>query len=312
MTFKQQADIFMTQIQSRRRSPARVSTVRSYRSFLDKWLLPRFGETELSQIENGTAKTVVQKLSEAGLSAASINSIVNVLKQIVASAVDQNGNQLYPRTWNNEFIDLPVVAKADQDAPTVTPKAIQEALRAAKGQDKALYALLAGTGLRVGEALALMVGPDDGRNSFWSSEDATIRIRTTLSQGRIQSSPKTLAGIRVIDLAPELNLYLCKLLLDGELPSQGLLFHNQTGGPVRFNTVRDHLQDAGIDTGFHAFRRFRMTHLDTAGVPAGLARFWAGHSSKDVHDTYVKSGQDIEARKLWAQKAGLGFQLEAR
>ena len=310
MTVKEQAAIFMTQIQTRKRNPVKQSTADVYKSHLDKWILPLLGNEQLSQIENGVVKTFIQKLFEASLSSATINGIICVIKMIVASAVDQNGNQLYPRTWNSEFIDLPTIQSSKQNTPTATPQSIQEALRRTKGQERALYALLAGSGLRVGEALALKVGPDNGQDSYWAPETGTITVRTTraLHAGGIQLTPKTEAGIRQVDLSQALNVFLRQNLTG----TVGLLFKNQSGGAVRFNTLREHAEEAGIDPRFHSFRRFRVTHLRNAGVPEGLIQFWAGHAGESITDRYDKIGTDVEARRSWAEKAGLGFQLEAK
>lgn len=307
MTFKKQAETFLAGIRNRRRNPARPATVKAYRSFLNSHILPLIGEKEVSQVENGTLKGLVVELVKSGLKPASITSIISVVKQVVGSAVDENGNQLYPRKWNHDFMDLPVIRPAEQDAPTVPAETLQRALRRANGQDKALYALLAGTGLRVGEALALMVGPDDGKNSFWQPETGILNIRTTLANGKIQPNPKTEAGVREVDLDPRLNDFLLSHLET----APGLLFKSEIGGIVRTNTAYEHLEAAGIREGFHAFRRFRITHLDTAGVPPGLQRFWTGHAAGDVHEKYIKMREKIEERKTWAVKAGLGFQLEA-
>jgi integrase len=311
MTFKQRAESFLLEIQSRRRNPVKSATVEAYRSRLNAHILPRLGSLQLATIENGTLKTFVAALSEQKLSPAAINAVVSLVKEVIASAVDANGNEMYPRTWNSDFIDLPVVNPRTQTAPVATPKAVQKALGQAIGQDKALIALLAGSGLRIGEALALMVGPDDGQNSFWQPETATVTIRSTLTPEGIQLTPKTEAGIRQVDLAPELNTFLCTMLLDSELPGSGLLFTSKTGGTMRVASAYDNLRRAGFQDGFHAFRRFRLTHLDGSGVPRGLVKFWAGHAAKDVTERYIRSGESLEERKTWARKAGLGFQLEA-
>ena len=53
----------------------------------------------------------------------------------------------------------------------------------------------------------------------------------------------------------------------------------------------------------------RSPHLECQGVPDGLSRFWAGHAAKDVHQSYVRLGENLEVRKFWAEKAGIGFEL---
>lgn len=307
MTFKIQAENFMTQIEIRKRNPARRNTLASYRSLLNRQILPFLGEFPLENVQNGTVRGFVQKMAETKKSPATILGAVSLIKAVVKSAVDQDGNQLYPRTWNNTFMDLPELTSAGQDAPVATPESIQQAISGAIGQDKALYALLAGSGLRIGEALALMVGPDDGQNSFWDPETGTITVRTTMVQGKVQLAPKTEAGARQVDLHPDLNTFLCHLLLEGKLTRHGLLFPGRAGNRTRY----DHAAEAGIP-GFHSFRRFRITHLRKSNVPPGLVEYWAGHAGKSITDRYDKIGQDVQARKQFAAQAGLGFQLEVK
>jgi len=309
MTFKQQAETFMTQAATRRRDPIRPATLGVYRSMLDRHLLPALGSLPLADVDNGTLRPVVQALA-AKYAAQTVQIAVGLVKAVVKSAVDANGNQLYPRTWNNDFLDVPLISKKDQVAPVIPPPSIERALRQANAQDRALYALLAGTGLRIAEAQSLMVGPDDGQHSYWDPKTGTLTVRTTVSKQDIQFDTKTEAGNRQVDLAPELNSFLCSLVLDGKLPRFGLLFQGPHGDLTVTSTLRRRAQKAAVP-GFHSFRRFRVTHLRNAGVPDGIIRFWIGHADKSITDRYDKSSQDLEARKTWAKRAGLGFALEA-
>lgn len=306
-TFKEQAETFVSLASSRRRDPIRPSTLGVYRSLLDRHLLPALGKLPLSEVQNSTLRPVVQALA-AEYAAQTVQIAVGLVKAIVKSAVDANGNQLHPRTWNNDFLDLPFVSKKDQAAPVIAQPSIERALGQANAQDRALYALLAGTGLRVAEAQSLMVGLDDGKHSYWNPETGTITVRTTVSKGNIWMETKTEAGTRQVDLAPELNTFLCGLLLDGKLPPEGLLFQSLHGDLTTYSTLLDRAHKAAVP-GFHSFRRFRITHLRNAGVPESIIRFWVGHADKSITDRYDKSSQDTEIRKTWAAKAGLGFSL---
>ncbi len=306
MLFREQAERYMQTIQTRRRKPVRPGTARIYQSFLDAHILPALGDKSLKIIENGVAKAFVAKLNAAGLAPATVVSIFKVVEGVLASAQDQNGNELYPRKWNHDFIDLPVINKADQDTPTVTPEQVNAAVSSASGQDQALLVLLASSGLRIGEALALQAYPDDGlnRHSIWDSKNSLLRIKSTLARGKVSPEPKTEAGRREIDLHPNVNEYLKAT----NLPKEGFLFQNSNGNRVRIETLYEHFEDLGIP-GFHSLRRFRITHLEAKGVPRGLAMLWTGHASKDVHESYLKFGPDMQVRKDWAQKAGFGFEL---
>jgi integrase len=61
--------------------------------------------------------------------------------------------------------------------------------------------------------------------------------------------------------------------------------------------------------GFHAFRRYRVTHLRKQRVPEDLLRFWIGHADGSVTDGYSKVKEDVEFRRFTAEQAGLGFHM---
>jgi len=301
MKFSEQAEKFLSQGENRKRKPFRFNTLRTYRTALTR-VLPLLGDLSLEVIDNGVVKKVGAKLAET-LSPKTVSSYVDVIKQVMSSAVDDNGNQLFPRKWNSEFLDLPTIE--NQKQPTISAQKLQNAISKAGASDKALYALLAGTGLRIAEALALMSGKDEGIGNAWVREQSKIIVRCQRKGGtydEITVMPtKTKAGIREVDLSPELNDYLKSIFQDAYTH----MFPESVG------TYRSRLAQNGITEGFHAFRRFRLTHLDSANVPQGLQRFWTGHAAGDVHESYVKSGEKLQERKEWAEKAGLGFKLEA-
>lgn len=68
-------------------------TLQSWRSCLDKWLLPNLGDMPLADVANGAMKTLVDKMSTAGLSAKSIVNYCEVVKLVVASAVNAEGEE---------------------------------------------------------------------------------------------------------------------------------------------------------------------------------------------------------------------------
>lgn len=293
MNFKDQSEQFLKTAQTRKRNPIKASTVSKYKSSLTH-ILPLFGNRDLADINNNALKTLVSKLSTDGLSASTIVGVVTVVKLVVASAVNDQGEELYPRTWNHEFIDLPVIDPNAQKAPVAGGKAISKAISEALGQEKALYALLAGSGLRIEEAHVLTVGPENRIKSTWDPQAGTIYIRAAA-----EWTPKTDAGVRDVDLAPELNTYLMSVL--NPVAGQPMF------QPTAHTTGYRHLEKVGIP-GFHSLRRFRVTHLRKS-VPEGLLKFWIGHANESVTDRYDKIRVDVEARKSFAEKAGLGFQL---
>lgn len=78
-----------------------------------------------------------------------------VVKLAVSSAVDDEGEEIYPWKWNHNFVGLPIVDPTKQRRPTVRQTELQNILAELTSRYRVLVALLAGTGLRIGEALGL-------------------------------------------------------------------------------------------------------------------------------------------------------------
>jgi integrase len=294
-TFAEQAEKWIAGLPTRRRKPVKPATIAGWRHSLDKWLLPLIGGVLLAEVGNATLKAVIEKMSDGGLAPKSVVNHTRVVKMVVASAVSAEGDQLYPRKWNHDFVGMPVVDQTKQDRPTVTRAEIEAFITGIIPRYKVLVALLAGTGLRIGEALGLKthdLGPEcrvlHVRRSVWDCQE---------------QSPKTANAVRVVDI-PE---PLAKVLREYTAGKNGLLFATRTGGPLSQRNVRRAFYTAGAMCGFHALRRFRLTWLRKNVVPKDLERFWMGHAPEEVGDLYSKLKDDVSFRQEWAERAGLGF-----
>jgi hypothetical protein len=102
------------------------STLESWRSALNKWLLPALGDVPLASVNNLALRTVVATLDQAKpkLSPKSINNYVQIVKMVVASAINEDGEPMHPRKWNHRFIDLPVVDKKKQRTPCFSTETV--------------------------------------------------------------------------------------------------------------------------------------------------------------------------------------------
>jgi integrase len=300
-TFRQQSEWWIRHVQDRKRKPVKPHTVSSWKSHL-KWINSRVGDVPLSNVNNLALKELVSKMSEVGFTPKTITLYAAVVKMVVASAIDPDGEVVYPRKWNHEFIDLPTVV--DQRTPIFTAQEVEQIISAAEGQFRVLYTLLAATGLRAGEALALEVGHfHDG---------AKIQVSQGLWNGKLQS-PKTRAGYREVDLPSGMVPMLESFIGDR---TSGFIFRARNGRPLHQAEVLCHnlhpiLASVGLaKCGFHAFRRFRVTHLRKQGCPEDLLRFWIGHADTNVTDRFSKPSEDTTYRKAVAERMGLGFNLE--
>jgi integrase len=307
-TFSEQATQWLQQCARRKRKPVKPATIRGWRSYLDNHLKPLIGNIFLPNINSGTLRMLGEKLLDAGLGPKTIRDIAKVLKWVKASAVDENGDQLYPMKWNFEFADLPVVE--NQRTPIFTGEEITRIVAEAENQVRVILILFAASGLRAGELFGLEVKHFCGN---------TVTVEQSVWEGRVQT-PKTVNAFRNVDLHPSVATVLRDWIGNRK---EGFIFRTCTGSPfLQSNFLRSSLHPIlaklGIEKqGFHGFRRFRVTHLESSCVPPALVKYWTGHAKSSdgdvvrqtVTDKYVKMGKDTKFRAEVAEQIGLGFDL---
>jgi integrase len=316
-TFREQAIWWLRQIRAgrilskKRRTPMKSATIAGYESAVT-WLTNIIGDRPLAEVKNEVARELVtaMKTAKPPLADKTIVSYFQVMKAVVASAVNKEGEQLYSRNWNLHHIGLPIVNERKQSKPAYVATEVEQIVSTAKGRYRVLFALLAGSGLRPGEALGLRVG------EHISPDCNTLYVRQSVWNGKEQD-PKTENAVRDVDVCSDLAVML-KAFIGNR--TNGFLFHADSGKPLlQRNVLRDGLnpilaklnlkQDGKA---FHSFRRFRVMHLRKNRVPWDLEKFWIGHANKDVTDKYAAQlKEDVEWRKDVAEKTGLGFALPA-
>ena len=310
ITFREQAASWLDKMRNRKRKPAAPSTLATWTYALDKWINANVGDLPLDSVNNAAMKKLVAKMAEGGLSPKSIANYAQIVKMVVASALNEQGEELHPRKWNSEFIDAPVVNAQTQRRPSFTGEVVTGIL--ANTQEKkyrALFALLASSGLRFGEALGL-----DIKNV--SPDGSTVQIVEKAWGSAVQDFLKTHNSFREVDLHPSIAAMLLDFI--GERKS-GLLFASRRGKPLHQSSVlrrKLHPVLAKLGQpkcGVHAFRRFRNTYLrNFTATPPGLLQFWMGHAGEGMSDLYDKIKSNVAFRKQMAEKAGLGFDIPSK
>ncbi|MGC2285106.1 MAG: tyrosine-type recombinase/integrase [Candidatus Acidiferrum sp.] len=307
-TFREQAKKWLRHCMTRKRKPVKPSTVRGWESYLENHLIPLIGDVTLPHVNNGTLKMLGEKLSDVGLGPTTIRDVAKVMRWVKASAVDEDGEQLYPTKWNYEFADIPVIGH--QHTPMFAGEEITKIIAKAEKQERVIFVLFAASGLRAGELFGLEVKHFNGD---------TITVAQSVWEGRVQS-PKTVNAFRQVDLYPTVAAMLRDFIGDRK---QGFLFRTRTGTPfLQSNFLRSSLhpilEEIGIEKqGFHGFRRFRVTHLESSCVPPALVKYWTGHAKSSdgevvrhtVTDRYIKMAKDTKFRAEVAERIGLGFEL---
>jgi len=301
------AETWLERMKNRKRRPVKPASLAAWGSYIRTWIVPLVGEVEAENFENGTLKEFAEKIAAAGKSPKTVLEIVGTLKQIIASAEDVNGNRLYPRNWNDDFVLENIEEPGAQSQPTITKEALQAVLnnRSFSTRDRVFVATLSATGLRLGEMLAVRISPCE--DSYWAAENKLIQVNKSVYRGSLQA-PKTKASVRTVDLPEDVNAMLAKFT-EGRKSGE-FLFSTKGGQSWDQGYVRKHiLAPLGIP-GAHALRRFRATHLREAEVPYELVQSWLGHANGgDITKRYVKISENLKLRRYHVERAGIGFSL---
>jgi len=141
------------------------------------------------------------------------------------------------------------------------------------GQYRVLYALLAGSGLRIGEALGLEA-------ESISKDFGTLYVRKSIWQG-MRQTPKTASAVRDVDLSSDLAAMFTDFVADRKT---GLVFRNAVGRPLAQSNVLRRSLHPMLESlevpkaGFHSFRRFRFIQ----GASNAQSIFCSRHSATEV------------------------------
>jgi integrase len=206
-------------------------TIEDYKWALTHHLLPWFKDHRLTQI---TALEVdrykVAKAAEGVLGANQVNKTITRLSQILGTAAEYGLVPANAAAGKRRRLKGTKPRRA-----WVEPEQLPILLDAAKpllaGRGRPLLATLAGTGLRISEALSL-------ERRDVSVTKGTLTVRQS----------KTDAGVRVVDLTPTLRDELAVWLDKSGFKEPGdLVFPTQKGKPDNRNNVRKRLLVKAIE-----------------------------------------------------------------
>lgn len=258
---------------------------------IDRYLLPRFGALAITAITEervqefiaSLSKTQYTRICKGGkavkklLSPKSVRNIVRLLTQILGKK--------HCSTWELRFPEVP-----DTEQRYLTLEEMRQVVNAAKGQWKMLWAMLAGTGMRISEAIGLHVEDVD-------LKAGRVTIRRSDWKGR-EVTPKTKRGYRAASIDPVLVE-----MLKGHIGKRtsGRLFRTGNGTPLGRRNVNRNLygtlKQLGIlKAGPHAFRHGRVSVLQASGVPGDLVKEWVGHSNLRTTSLYTHFQDDFRQR----------------
>ena len=113
----QPADTWLEEMRNRDSEPLAPSTIATWAYALEKWINVNIGDLPLESANNLAMRELVAKMVKGGLSPKSVVNYAQILKMVIASVTDEQGEQLYPRKWNNKLIRMPKINKKKQRTP---------------------------------------------------------------------------------------------------------------------------------------------------------------------------------------------------
>jgi integrase len=235
-------------------------------------LCPVLGSTKLDKLNPFQVQSLYRRKLDDGRSPASVLKVHSILSKALKVAVRW---RLIPL---NPCADVTPPRPPRADVQALEVQQVRTLLAAAEDTDLyALWVVLATTGTRIGEALALQ----------WDDVDLaarTLRVSGTLTRNGI-GSVKTATSRRTIKL-PKMTVDALK---EDHRNGSGFVFSTCKGTSINVCNLRNRiwkplLIKAGLptDTHIHALRHSAITLLLSRGVPVKVVSEMAGHADVSI------------------------------
>ncbi len=280
----------------------RPTTVVQVDAHLRNHVLPHFGDRPVASIRPSEVQAWVKGRAEV-LAPTTVEVVFRILAANLNAAVD---DRLIARSPCHG-VRLPRQANRQVEPPTV--EQVEALIGAMPERYRALVVLAAGTGLRQGECFGLSVDRVDFLRR-------TIRVdRQLVLAGKGQPEfgpPKTEASIRTVPLPGVVGTALAAHLDGHPATSEGLIFTNTVGRPIRRNRFGELWRTTVDETGltglrFHDLRHFYASLLIRHGESVKVVQARLGHASaSETLDTYSHLWPDNEERTRAAVDEVLG------
>jgi integrase len=232
-TFAMYAVDWLDTYQGRTGRGIRTPTRDSYRRHIQRHALPFFGTMRLTEIGPAVVKRYAQHVAEKGVGYNSVRLAVAPVRAMLATAVEDGllrsnparGVRI-PRPAGHETD----AAEAEEAAKALTEEELRRFLAAVPDEWRLFFEVLAATGLRISEMLALR----------WSDIDLgqhRLHVRRRSYDGRI-APPKSRYGRRSIPLSPRLAKALWQARKAVPAAQDGdPVFASRTGGHLSATNV---------------------------------------------------------------------------
>jgi integrase len=264
----------------------------SYRTYLERYILPRFGTHTIDALTREDVRVWFRELESQGRKYGVMRRIRVVGSSMYRTAVEDGVAQ------SNPFLGQRIVPGVPVPRQIITREEYRRLLKHIKPHYKPLIRMLAETGIRWGEALGLQ--PDD------ITPSGLMKIRRTLIEVRRASIPDPFSvtpytknyDVRDIQLGTDLH----KLILSLPRNKSGWLFRSAQDHPIgrgyfRLMFWKPATKAAGVDgLRVHDLRHTHASWLLAGGLDLASTAKRLGHQSVSTTARYLHALGDSEER----------------
>jgi integrase len=221
------------------------------------------GDVKLAKLKPSALHQFTAHLAREGLAAASVNLYARHLATVLKFAHADGGLGFNPSAVT--------VSVRRAEVPALTIDQVKKLYEAAPDELAPVILFGAFAGLRASEACAVTVADVDFLHG-------TLTVDKAVDKWGEFVKTKTARSMRRVPLGPEVLELLARACEGKE--REDTIATNAHGGIVTTGTLTKAFTriaaDAGVDTTFHALRKFYATTLLARGVnPTAAAQFWA-------------------------------------
>jgi integrase len=260
----------------------KFSSKKFYDNMVDTHLIPVFGDKQLRLITKDSVQGFLNAKAQKGSSWKTVKHIRTVFGSILEAAVRDE------LLTSNPIRKTRLPRRIHVEEPIqISAESVRALLEALPEPSRSIATLLAMTGLRVGELLALRWQDIDFDKSFFS-------VRQTVYEGHFDI-PKSKRSKRTLPLGPVCAQIFTSLRKPG-VNSSALVFAARNGSPLsRRNLLNRQLRPTCMALGltganWHWLRHAHATLLDSVGAPLGTVQALLGHASPEVtREIYIGS-----------------------
>jgi integrase len=311
-TVRQAVDEFLAgavagEIRNKRKQPYKPAVVRQYRSTMEKWFLPDFGDWRLAKVENVDLLALKERLLGKGISDSTVRNVFVPVQALFRRAKRMGDIAVNPA----DDLDLPSGGAGRERAATPTDAAAL--IEALPEDDQALWAAAFYSGLRRGELRALRV--DD-------INETCLHVEHGWDDQQGQQAPKSLSSRRDVPLTETLRGVLAAHVERTGRTGEDLVFGRTAALPFTPRHISARADEAWNEANeereqkelpplerftLHEARHSFSTWLDAAGISEERSDRYMGHSRGGVASRYrhLLPGQlAADAAKLDAYLSG--------